>query len=90
MEVARALGLNSKERISKWETGVHVPCLHFLIRLSNLYKVGVRELYAETYEMIEHPERVKRVNPNPRELRWVRIEDESMPDFLMLEANNLS
>jgi len=87
MDVARALGLNSKERISKWETGVHVPCLHSLIRLSNLYKVGVQELYAETYKMIEHPEKVKLVDRSPRK---VRIEDESMPDFMISMANNLS
>ena len=51
-EVARALGLNTTERISKWENGHSIPALSSLFRLAMLYHVSPQELYDEMYHSI--------------------------------------
>jgi transcriptional regulator with XRE-family HTH domain len=48
-EVAKALGLNTPERISKWENGHSIPALWSLFRLAALYRVPPHELYDELY-----------------------------------------
>ena len=48
-EVARALGLNTTERISKWENGHSIPALWSLFRLAMLYHVPPQEMYDELY-----------------------------------------
>jgi transcriptional regulator with XRE-family HTH domain len=51
-EVARALGLNTCERLSKWENGHSIPALWSLFRLAMLYHVSPQELYDEMYQSI--------------------------------------
>jgi transcriptional regulator with XRE-family HTH domain len=48
-EVARALGLNGSERISKWENGYSVPREKTLFRLAGLYHVPPQQLFREVY-----------------------------------------
>jgi transcriptional regulator with XRE-family HTH domain len=48
-EVAKALGLNTTERISKWENGHYVPALQSLFRLAALYCVSPQDLFDEMY-----------------------------------------
>lgn len=48
-EVARALGLNTCERISKWENGHSIPALRSLFRLAMIYHVPPQDLYDEMY-----------------------------------------
>ena len=50
-EVARLLGLNGTERISKWENGHAVPQMKSLFRLAALYRVRPQELYDELYRL---------------------------------------
>ena len=54
-EVARALGLNGCERISKWENGAAIPKIKSLFHLAILYKVSPQELYDEMYQSILNP-----------------------------------
>ena len=54
-EVARALGLNDCERISKWENGAAVPKIKSLFHLAIIYKVSPQELYDELYQSILNP-----------------------------------
>ena len=51
-EVAHALGLNTCERISKWENGHSIPTLWSLFKLAMLYRVSPQELYDEMYQSI--------------------------------------
>ena len=51
-EVARALKLNTCERLSKWENGHSIPALWSLFRLAMLYHVSPQELYDEMYRTI--------------------------------------
>jgi transcriptional regulator with XRE-family HTH domain len=48
-EVAKALGLHTCERISKWENGHSIPALWSLFRLAALYHVSPQDLYDEMY-----------------------------------------
>jgi len=48
-EVAKALGLHTPERISKWENGHSVPTLQSLFRLAALYRVSPQDLFDEMY-----------------------------------------
>lgn len=54
-EVARALGLNGCERISKWENGAAIPKIKSLFHLAILYRVSPQELYDEMYQSILDP-----------------------------------
>jgi len=54
-EVARALGLNDCERISKWENGAAIPKIKSLFHLAILYRVPPQELYDEMYQSILNP-----------------------------------
>jgi transcriptional regulator with XRE-family HTH domain len=54
-DVARALGLNCCERISKWENGAAIPKIKSLFHLAILYKVSPQELYDEMYQSILNP-----------------------------------
>jgi transcriptional regulator with XRE-family HTH domain len=54
-EVALALGLNTTERISKWENGHSIPALWSLFQLAMLYHVSPQELYDEMYRTIVNP-----------------------------------
>jgi transcriptional regulator with XRE-family HTH domain len=49
-EVARALGLSSVERISKWENGHSIPRGRSLLRLAILYRVPAQQLFNEVYQ----------------------------------------
>jgi transcriptional regulator with XRE-family HTH domain len=48
-DVARALGLNGSERISKWENGYSAPREKTLFRLAGLYHVPPQQLFREVY-----------------------------------------
>jgi len=54
-EVARRLGLNTCERLSKWENGHSIPALWSLFRLAMIYHVPPQELYDEMYRSIANP-----------------------------------
>jgi len=49
-EVARALGLSSIERISKWENGHSIPRGQSLFQLALLYHVPPQQLFSEVYQ----------------------------------------
>ncbi len=51
-EVARALGLKTPERISKWENGAVLPKPWSLMKLAVLYHVPPQELFNEMYRLI--------------------------------------
>jgi transcriptional regulator with XRE-family HTH domain len=49
-EVARALGLGTIERISKWENGLSIPRGRSLFQLAQLYQVPPQQLFSEIYQ----------------------------------------
>jgi len=49
MEVARALGFTSAERISAWEKGQSYPHITNLAKLSKLFGVQVHALYQNLF-----------------------------------------
>ena len=55
LEVAQALGLNSIERISKWENGHSIPKGKSLFHLAVLYRVSPQQLFSEMYEASSNP-----------------------------------
>jgi transcriptional regulator with XRE-family HTH domain len=55
LEVARALGLHSIERISKWENGHSTPRGESLFHLAMLYGVPPEQLFSEMYQTISAP-----------------------------------
>ena len=46
-DVAESLGLDCRDRISRWENGVTMPSITNLCRLAEIYKVIPQELYPE-------------------------------------------
>ena len=52
IDVAQFLGLESTDRISRWEKGTAVPHLVNAFRLSVLYKASVHELYGDYFKAI--------------------------------------
>jgi transcriptional regulator with XRE-family HTH domain len=61
-EVARALGLGTIERISKWENGHSIPRGQSLFRLAQLYRVSPQQLFSEVYQTSPAVERI----PEPK------------------------
>jgi len=51
-DVARTLGLDCADRISRWESGLAMPSIVNLFRLAAIYKVMPHELYPELYEIV--------------------------------------
>jgi transcriptional regulator with XRE-family HTH domain len=51
-DVARLLGLDCADRLSRWENGLAVPSIVNLFKLATVYKVEPRELYGELYQSI--------------------------------------
>ena len=59
LDVARALGLESTDRISRWENGSAVPHILNLFKLARLYGTQPEKLYVELFSnvgMSIHPE----------------------------------
>lgn len=46
-EVAKLLGLNCADRISRWEQGLTYPHVRNLFKLANIYEVKVEDLYCK-------------------------------------------
>lgn len=44
-EVAKKLNLDCENRISRWEKGLAMPNVKNLVRLCEIYKVGLTEIY---------------------------------------------
>lgn len=53
VDVARLLGIQSTNRISRWERGLAMPSALNLIKLSILYRTLVKQLYADLGEDIK-------------------------------------
>lgn len=53
LDVAKALRLESTDRISRWENGSAVPHLVNLFKLAVLYKVSAHDLYSDVFTTIE-------------------------------------
>jgi transcriptional regulator with XRE-family HTH domain len=53
VDVARELGLECADRISRWAKGNAVPHIINLFKLSVLYKALPHELYGDLYDLIE-------------------------------------
>ena len=49
-DVSEKLGLNSIDRISRWEKGLSIPSIINLAKLANLYHVSPQELYPELFK----------------------------------------
>jgi transcriptional regulator with XRE-family HTH domain len=47
-DVAALLGLHCQDRLSHWEVGRSYPSVPNLIKLCEIYKVGLAELYIPT------------------------------------------
>jgi transcriptional regulator with XRE-family HTH domain len=45
LDVARALGFSSVDRISKWERGLTYPHVKNIFKLCKIYEVSVEEMY---------------------------------------------
>ena len=54
-EVAKALGLKSTDRISRWENGAAVPHIKNLFHLAVILKTSPQVLYDKMYEAIVNP-----------------------------------
>ncbi len=48
--VAALLGLNSAERLSRWENGSAKPLPNTLFKLADIYRVPAQELFREFFE----------------------------------------
>ena len=62
-DVAKSLGLDFMDRLSRWENGWAIPNLVNLFKLANLYNVPADELYRELRQSIEKPD-----NPAPHDV----------------------
>ena len=54
-EVAKALGLHTTERISKWENGHSIPMGSSLLKLAMLYRISPGQLFGEMHKTIPNP-----------------------------------
>lgn len=45
MDLAQLLGIQSTNRISRWENGLSYPHVPNLMKILEIYEVGVREVY---------------------------------------------
>jgi transcriptional regulator with XRE-family HTH domain len=45
IDIARKLGLSDTAMISRWEQGVSMPSLEYVLKLSIIYQTLVNELY---------------------------------------------
>lgn len=52
-DVAKALGLDCINRISRWERGIAMPSVANLFKLARLYGVKPEELYNELFNQAE-------------------------------------
>ena len=52
LDVAKALGLGSTDRISRWEKGLTFPHVVNLFKLARLYDVAPQELYRELFDSV--------------------------------------
>ncbi|MEI6528102.1 MAG: helix-turn-helix transcriptional regulator [bacterium] len=53
VDVARQLGLDFADRLSRWENGVAMPNVVNLFRLASIYKVSPQDLYQDLRQTIE-------------------------------------
>jgi len=49
-DVAKALGLDCADRISRWENGIAMPSIVNLFRLAAVYGVMPNDLYPQLYD----------------------------------------
>jgi transcriptional regulator with XRE-family HTH domain len=52
LDVAHLLGLESTDRISRWENGIAVPHLENAFKLAALYHVSLHDLYQDYFSSI--------------------------------------
>lgn len=52
VDVAQFLGMESTDRISRWEKGTAIPHLVNAFKISILLKTSVHELYGDYFKMI--------------------------------------
>ncbi len=50
LQLAQELGLNSTNRISRWEAGLAYPSVENLAQIANYYKVTPHDLYPELFD----------------------------------------
>src|SRR5947209_3284345 len=53
LDVAKALGFLSTDRISRWEKGLTFPHVVNLFKLARLYRVAPQELYRELFDSVD-------------------------------------
>lgn len=45
IELARKLGIQSTNRISRWENGLSYPCIPNLLKLLEIFNVKLKDIY---------------------------------------------
>jgi len=53
VDVARLIGLDFADRLSRWENGLAMPNITNLFRLASLYKVPPQDLYQDLRQNVD-------------------------------------
>jgi transcriptional regulator with XRE-family HTH domain len=64
VDVARQLGLDFADRLSRWENGLAMPNIVNLFRLASIYKVPPQDLYQDLRQTIESKHSDSQISPN--------------------------
>lgn len=75
-EVVSALGLTSTNRLSVWESGMSLPNVPNLLKLSSLYNISPKKLYEYKVTKIKKPKKVIKQKPQDNNLSYQPSEEE--------------
>lgn len=65
LDVARLLGKDFTDRLSRWENGLAMPNIVNLFRLAEIYKVHPEQLYLDLRQSINQEFEQDRTNAHP-------------------------
>ena len=81
-ELAEHLGI-SRQSISKWESGISIPDIDRIIKMSDLFGVSTNYLLKEQIEFEEN-KREDQTNENIKISKAIEVSDEEVNDFINL------
>ncbi|MBO8463159.1 MAG: helix-turn-helix transcriptional regulator, partial [Firmicutes bacterium] len=81
-ELAEHLGI-SRQSISKWESGISIPDIDRIIKMSDLFGVSTDYLLKEQIEFEEN-KREDQTNENIKISKAIEVSDEEVNDFINL------
>lgn len=81
-ELAEHLGI-SRQSISKWESGISIPDIDRIIKMSDLFSVSTDYLLKEQIEFEEN-KREDQTNENIKISKAIEVSDEEVNDFINL------